>query len=385
MFTAAEPVLEVSAPDRLGVLKSTLPVVRAAPQAILSGARVAAIAAEWSHEPWPEEYWDTHIHFFDGTERTLNWMALLDALNFCFWGDGPTQHMRGEGSEARAGGEGNRDEHSESSHSPSPGETWEEGQEVGPRLRWRVVWRGQWYNGYDALAVALTRALDDGYPLWDAGFLMRLDAATLGHILRPDPDDMGQAVALPLLPARLANAREVGRVLHERYDGQFANVVTDAHGDAVALALTIASAMPSFDDVAQWQGAEVRFFKRAQILVGDIAAAFDGQGWGEFTNLGDLTAFADYKVPQLLRRLGILDYAPDLAARIDRYAPIPAGSPDEVAIRAATIWGVEWLRQALAARGTQVTAAAIDHRLWLAGQTSHPDDRQYHRTRTLYY
>ena len=37
--------------------------------------------------PTPGPMWDTRYHFFDGTERTVNWLLLLDALNFCFWAE----------------------------------------------------------------------------------------------------------------------------------------------------------------------------------------------------------------------------------------------------------------------------------------------------------
>ncbi len=208
---------------------------------------------------------------------------------------------------------------------------------------------------------------------------------TLAEILRPDPDEQGVAVTIPLFEERLANTREVGRVLLEKYDGQFARMVDAAQGDAIALAFAIANAMPSFNDVATWQGQPVRLYKRAQILVSDVASAFAGQSWGYFPNLDDLTCFADYKVPQILRRLGILDYAEDLATRIDRLEVIPAGSAEEIAIRAATVWGVELLRRELAVLGMSVTAAAIDYRLWLAGQSAHGLDRPYHRTRTIFY
>nr|MBA3826706.1 hypothetical protein [Ktedonobacterales bacterium] len=63
--------------DRLGVLTSTLPCVIAAPEVTLDAARVATVASVWAAEPWPDDGWDTSVHFFDGTERTLNWMALL--------------------------------------------------------------------------------------------------------------------------------------------------------------------------------------------------------------------------------------------------------------------------------------------------------------------
>ena len=38
-----------------------------------------------------------------------------------------------------------------------------------------------------------------------------------------------------------------------------------------------------------------------------------------------LTAFADYKLPQVLRELGIISYHPELAARIDAMEYLQAG------------------------------------------------------------
>ena len=43
---------------------------------------------------------------------------------------------------------------------------------------------------------------------------------------------------------------------------------------------------------------------------------FRGEGWGRFDDIGELTAFADYKLPQVLRELGILSYHPDLAKKL---------------------------------------------------------------------
>lgn len=330
--------------DRLGVLTTTRPVVLAAAQAILDGGRIAAVAAEWAATAWPEAGWDEALHWRDPArpERTLNFLLLLDALNFCFWG--------------------------------LPGEP-----------RWGVRRGGVWRDGYAAEAAALTRAAEAGVPIWDAGYLAHLDAATLADILRPDPDDAGRTAAIPLFDRRLAHAREAGQVLAGRFGGQFAGVIEQAGGDAATLARLVAEAFPSFDDRATWDGREVRFFKRAQILVADVAGSFGGEDYGKLRGLEALTAFADYKVPQLLRRLGILRYADDLAGRIARYEVIAPGTADEVAIRAATVWGVELLRQALAERGTAVTAAAIDSRLWLAGQTPDAADQPYHRTPTGYY
>ncbi|MGB3329966.1 MAG: queuosine salvage family protein, partial [Thermomicrobiales bacterium] len=106
---------------------------------------------------------------------------------------------------------------------------------------------------------------------------------------------------------------------------------------------------------------------------------------GRFDDLSTLTAFADYKVPQVLRRLGILAYAAPLAAHIGRRELIAAGSPEEIEIRAATIQACEQIRLALAARGRAVDAFEIDWLLWNAGQSLPPGTEPYHRTVTIFY
>jgi hypothetical protein len=108
-------------------------------------------------------------------------------------------------------------------------------------------------------------------------------------------------------------------------------------------------------------------------------------GVGAIRGMERLTAFADYKLPQLLRRFGAIVYAPELATTVDSYTLIAAGSAPEVEIRAATLWAVELLRRALERHGARRSAAEIDYRLWSASQTKTPDERPYHRTRTIYY
>jgi hypothetical protein len=146
----------------------------------------------------------------------------------------------------------------------------------------------------------------------------------------------------------------------------------------------VAAELPSFDDRASYQGAPVRFFKRAQILCSDLYGAYAGRGLGAFDDLEALTAFADYKLPQVLRELGVLTYGPSLAGRVDGLQELAPGSPEEVEIRASTVVAVERLRQALAARGRPLMAFEIDWYLWELGQQTgwrHP----YHRTRTIFY
>ncbi|MGD8370496.1 MAG: queuosine salvage family protein, partial [Syntrophobacterales bacterium] len=97
------------------------------------------------------------------------------------------------------------------------------------------------------------------------------------------------------------------------------------------------------------------------------------------------TAFADYKLPQVLRHLEIIRYESKLAAQIQRLARILPGSAEEVEIRAATIWAVELLRQELERRGQKVNSAQLDSWLWHLGQNDLYRSLPYHRTRTIFY
>jgi hypothetical protein len=272
-----------------------------------------------------------------------NYLLVLEALNFCFWDDPP---------------------------------------------RWRVNAGSAAHDGYWALAAALYRALrEDATPLCDARWMADVTEPALAHLLR------GEGRPIPLLAARAANVREAGTRLLAAWDGQFANVIAAAQGDAVALALRIAAEFPSFRDEADWRDPRtggtirVRFLKRAQICVADLARLLPGEPLGVLAHLDLLTAFADYKVPQVLRKLGILVYGERLTAQVDAQVELPAGSAEEVEIRAATVWACEWIARAWSGRlggGAPVTAGDVDYRLWLLGQDK-AGLRPYHRTRTTFY
>jgi len=172
----------------------------------------------------------------------------------------------------------------------------------------------------------------------------------------------------------------------------FSSFIARSGGSAVALVRAIVAAFPSFNDVSRWASPssvdethEIRFYKRAQILVSDLAGSLSGTPLGAFDDRHRLTAFADYKVPQVLRQLGVLHYRVDLADRIRRRKLIPAGSSAEIELRPATIWACELTRQGLAAGGRMMTASEIDWLLWNAGQDLPSDAEPYHRTITPFY
>ena len=324
--------------DPLHVLTSTRWVVEQAEYVWINTERVEKLCEQWIQDEASAVadslQWYDRYHFHDGTERTVNWLLLLDALNFCFWAEKDTP-------------------------------------------RWSIDYQGEVLNGYWAEAAALTHAVEEGLPLWDAQYLSAISSEAIAHIFRGTQP-------IPLFEQRVAHAREVGRVLLEHYDGQFAHAVEKVRGSAVQLALLLARDFPSFRDRVYYRNREVHFLKRAQICVADLHGSFQGKQWGAFTDLAQLTIFADYKLPQVLRYYGVLAYDPALAERVDRQELLPPGSEEEVEIRAATVWACELLRRALLQRGRVMNALQIDQKLWLLGQNS-AAMRPYHRTRTIYY
>lgn len=299
------------------------------------------IVEEWGEAP----AWDDTLHFQGTPEETAGWIVVLDAINFCFWAQGDD-----------------------------------------PDDRWRVTWRGTTHNGYDALAAALHRAVvDDGCPVWEAGWLRELSLETVGHMLRGDDD----CPPIPLLHERMICLRDLGNP-RGRPDGQPADIARDAKGSAERVAALAIERYLMFEDVAAWQRGDGRkiqvpLYKRAQILAADLSGALAGTGLAITTHLDRLTAFADYKVPQVLRQLGILRYAPDLAGHIRRLERIPVNSPKEVAIRAATVQACELLVPAILRLGRDTTASELDWRLWNLGQSLPDDAEPYHRTVTTSY
>ncbi|MEA2526329.1 MAG: hypothetical protein QOF73_3556, partial [Thermomicrobiales bacterium] len=259
--------------------------MEAARRVRIDPARAEAVADEIAATHAEPPAWNDDLHFRDGTWHTAGWVMVLDALNFCFWSTDPD-----------------------------------------PRQRWRVQYRGELYDGYWALAAALRRAVDEGRPIWDPSYLLRLSPRDIAHILRPHDLAFPE---IPLFPARVLNLHELGRGLMAAYpdDNPVEAFIRDAGRSAARLVERVVATFPSFNDVATYEGREVRFYKRAQILAADLHGAFGGEGLGTFDDLEVLTAFADYKVPQVLRRLGVIVYDEALTAKIDNRVLIPTGSP----------------------------------------------------------
>jgi hypothetical protein len=319
-------------PDTLGVLESVEAAMPLCRHVRIDEARLAQVCAGIQPDELTLPTWDFPVFIREDEDTLAGQILLFNAINFCYWGE----------------------------------------------PRWEVEYTGEWWDGALAMLDAIRRAWAEGIPLLEGAYLARLSEAEFEHVLR------GRG-RLQLMPERFAIWREVGEALSAEFGGRFTNLIAAADGDALSLVRLLVNRFPSFDDVRSLDGKTIRFYKRAQLAVAQLYEAFAGRSWGALAGTDLLTVFADYKLPQVLRRLGILVYDEDLAATVDGEILIPAGDRREVEIRAATVWSAELMRRALVPRMPHVTALHLDYWLWYAGRDQGPGVNPYHRTLTTAY
>ncbi len=289
---------------------------------------------DWLDVKHPEQ--DELVPPLRGKELA-EWVFVVEILNHCFW--------------------------------PDPGEP-----------RWEVEYKGKRYSGYWALEASLIKAeVELGYSVHRASFLATIRTKDLERIFS------GSGM-IPLFEERWKNLREAGQILTEYWGGSVVNILEEARGSALRLVHLLKENFPSFRDEAIYLGRKVYFYKRAQIFPYDLNRRFWGKKWGKWYDLDKLTAFADYKLPQVMRHLGIIEYTPQLAAKIDNMEYLRPGSEEEIEIRAATIQACELIKKKLKTeKGIELSSPSIDYWLWSLGQEESFRTRPYHRTRTIFY
>lgn len=234
---------------------------------------------------------------------------------------------------------------------------------------WPTVRKRPGRSGYLTMASGLADRFRTHGP-WTAEELVEITSGELAMVLDQDP---GHEI-LPLFATAL---RDLGGHVRDEADGSFSRIVADANGSAVALASRLAG-WDCFYDVSSYAGRQVPFFKRAQLTAADLQAA----GVAGFTDLADLTAFADNLIPHVLAVDGVLEIDPALAARIRAGQLLAHDSPEEVELRACALHAIELL---VPATNHRLCAAEIDMVLWTRGQQPEMKAHPRPRARTTAY
>lgn len=293
--------------------------------------------------------WSSHqLHPQTKTQESVDFIFTMDLLNFSFWSAQP------------------------------------------PEKRFAVEYRGERWVGYWSLVASLQRALDEGIPIVSSDFWqdeLECTEDLLRHVFRSATDE-----EMPMIPERLACLREAGKVLYDQFGCSFANCIAQADGSATALVNLLADHFECFRDEVRFEGQTVHLYKRAQILVADLWACFDGQSFGAFNDISKLTIFPDYRIPQMLHQMNCLRYSPRLESCIRNFETIEPRSGWEIELRGCSIWCVELMKRQILREHPEakVNAVLIDFFLYDTIKKREAieidgDAIPHHRTRSIWY
>ena len=228
----------------------------------------------------------------------------------------------------------------------------------------------------------MKRALDEGIPFLDGKYLSTVTQADLQRIFRGN-------IELSMLDERVEILQEVGKILEAHYGGRFHNFVQSAqlrlYASGQGLLEKLVKEFPRFNDVSRYNGHEVKFYKLAQLGIWQIYGVLYRSGGFRLEDPEKMTAFANYIVPVALRAMDILSYSPALEKAIESHQMITRDSPQEIEIRAHTIYSTALLCEEINQRrppDMQVIIPQIDARLW---SHYHTTFWPHHLTRTIMY
>ncbi|KAL8971801.1 MAG: hypothetical protein Q9197_003090 [Variospora fuerteventurae] len=311
----------------------------------------AAAATIWSlmqEKQYSLKMWSEHtLHPKANDAETVNFIFLMDLLNFCFWSQNPD-----------------------------------------PTQCFSVEYHGQIFTGYWSLIAAIHRALEESIPITTPSFWIDETGCTndlINHVFRSETPEL-----IPLIQQRIDCIREAGRILDADFSGSVVTLIHEANHSAASLVNLLTTHFPCFNDVATFDSKPIRFQKRAQILVADLWACFDGQSFGSFHDIDTITMFADYRIPQMLHSLGCLRYSPPLEAQIRSLREIESGCSWEVQLRGCSIWCVELMRREIKRQNpkAEVNAILIDFFLYDTMKQRVNEGLEtmpHHRTRSIWY
>ncbi len=229
-----------------------------------------------------------------------------------------------------------------------------------------------------------------------------IEAALLKHVqAHGEPDGRWLAAATPAACAEMfgqprsgapmdlmtmfATAwNEFGALLCERYDGQVAGLVEDA-GDRAERMIELLGQLNCWRDIAHFEELTLPFMKRARLSVFGLEVAARLHGRRRFMDIADIPIFADNLIPHVLKVDGLLAFAPELDARIERGCLLEYGSPEEVSIRAGAVAVCASLASVAASAGRPIMPLEVASRLWKRGQQSMYKHRPRHRVRCFAY
>ena len=187
-------------------------------------------------------------------------------------------------------------------------------------------------------------------------------------------------VEIPLFEERYNIIKSVSKIVNEKMNGNFYNFIKNINND-IELFKTIINYFPSFKDERTYQGQKIYFYKLAQLLTSDILHIRELKE-NIKVDYSHLVGCSDYKISQVMRGLGILEYNKELASLVDNKEEIKENSEYEVEIRASMIVVIDIIKEKL---NNKFCAIDINDYIWGQARNQNIKLKPYHLTRNTNY
>ena len=128
-------------------------------------------------------------------------------------------------------------------------------------------------------------------------------------------DILSGNIEIPLLEDRYNTLVNISNVVNDKMNGNFYEYIKEYTNDTDLFNLIIDN-FSSFIDEREYNGKKIYFYKLAQLLTSDVLHMRMLLENVQI-DVSNLVGCADYKIPQTMRAIGILEYSNDLCKTID--------------------------------------------------------------------
>ena len=186
-------------------------------------------------------------------------------------------------------------------------------------------------------------------------------------------------VDIPFLKERYETVVSICNVVNKKMNGNFYNYIEKINEDTELFDIIINN-FSEFCDVREYDNKKIYFYKLAQLLTSDILHIKELIN-GTKVDYSHLVGCADYKIPQTLRALGIVEFNSEVSKIVDNKQLIDENSMYEVEIRANMIAVISYINSKL----KDTCSIDINDYLFLASKKIKDIAKPYHMCKNKNY
>lgn len=184
---------------------------------------------------------------------------------------------------------------------------------------------------------------------------------------------------IPLFEERYKSIFDISFVVKNNMGGDFYKYIENITCDKELFDVIVKN-FPCFIDERTYNGEKVYFYKLAQLLTSDILHIRETKERIK-VDYSNLVGCADYKIPQTMRALNIIEYNEELSNIVDKGIEIEVSSKYEVEIRASMLVVIDYITRSLG----NVKAIDVNDYFFMASKGLKKRLKPYHLTRNTNY